>query len=269
MTVLSNVDLEKELIKGKNIRIYPLKIDNIKGSTYNLTASEFAWSITTKKPLNIVKNKIVIPANESALIATKEVIWTSAKIAGSYHSKVSIVSKGGGHIGTTLDPNWIGHSLITVHNHHTQELEIGVNDTFVSIMFHYLNRKTTFEQDNKPSQLDNLYKVIPQTEISPTAHDYFDIPWKSQPINLLEKMKSGLGSEYIELEKRNKSKFAEFKRYTFIVLTIISISFLLWLRYYFSTDKTNFIEFIVKFITDIGLSGIIITALILAYNKLK
>ena len=51
MSVLSNVDLEKELLKGKNIRIFPLKVDNIKGSTYNLTASEYAWSISTKKSL--------------------------------------------------------------------------------------------------------------------------------------------------------------------------------------------------------------------------
>jgi deoxycytidine triphosphate deaminase len=105
MSVLSNVDLEIELIRGKNIRIFPLKVDNIKGSTYNLTASKYAWSISTKKSL-VKNNKIVIPPNDSALIATKEVIWVSTKIAGSYHSKVSIVSRGGGHIGTTLDPIW-------------------------------------------------------------------------------------------------------------------------------------------------------------------
>ncbi|MBZ5480232.1 hypothetical protein LDP77_14210 [Bacillus sp. T_4] len=269
MSVLSNVDVEKELLKGKNIRIYPLKIDNIKGSTYNLTASEYAWSITTKKSL-VQNNKIVIPPNDSALIATQEVIWTSSKIAGSYHSKVSIVSKGGGHIGTTLDPEWIGHSLITVHNHHPQDsLEIGVNDTFVSIMFQYLNRKATVEQTNKPSQLDNLYKVIPPSMVSTQGQNYFDESWKSQPKILLDKMKTGSDSEYDKLTKdlKNRKKFNG-KLLAFYISGFIIGCGLLWMRYGLEQNIT-FTEFLVKFTTDIGFSGIIVAILLGIYNKLK
>jgi deoxycytidine triphosphate deaminase len=269
MSALSNVDLEKELLKGKNIRIYPLKVDNIKGSTYNLTASEYAWSISTKKSL-VKNNKIIIPPNDSALIATREVIWISSKIAGSYHSKVSIVSKGGGHIGTTLDPEWIGHSLITVHNHHPKDsLEIGINDTFVSIMFYYLNRKTNIEQTNKPSQLDNLYKVIPPSEVSEEGQKYFDESWKSQPRKLLDKMKTAPDSEYNQLNKdiKNRKKFNG-KLISFYIFGIILACVLLWLRYN-QEQNITLTQFLIKFITDIGFSGVIVTILLGIYNKLK
>jgi deoxycytidine triphosphate deaminase len=267
MSVLSNVDLEKELFKGKNIRIYPLKMDNIKGSTYNFTASEYAWSISTKKSL-VQNGQIIIPPNDSALIATKEVIWTSSKIAGSYHSKVSIVSKGGGHIGTTLDPEWIGHSLITVHNHHPKNpLVIGINDTFVSIMFYYLNRKSTIEQTNKPSQLDYLYTIIPPDEVT-NVQKYFDESWKSQPQTLLKKMKVGDYSEYGELTKKVKRFEINWKKLIYFVAIIIVVFGLLLARYKIEKD-TCFIKFLITIVTDIGLSGIIVVLIIGGYNLIK
>ena len=205
MTVLSNIDLEREIKKG-NIRIYPLNLDSIKGSTYNLTASEYAWSLSTKKSL-VDGDKIVIHSNDSALIATKEVIWVSKKICGSYHSKVSIVTAGGGHIGTTLDPEWSGHSLVTVHNHGKTDLIIRVDQTFVSIMFHYLNKKTTAFQDNTSSQLDYLKEHIPAHELNKNgANAYFDESWKKQPEKIIEKMKSDSQYEKL-LEKEKKYSF--------------------------------------------------------------
>lgn len=203
VSVLSNVDLVKELKRGRNIGIYPLIYKNIKGSTYNLTASEHAWSINSK--LNLVKDgKITIPPKDSALIATKEVIWVSKKISGSYHSKVSIVSRGGGHIGTTLDPDWSGHSLVTVHNHSENDLVIPVDETFVSIMFNYLNKRSTAQQDNHTSQLNYLYKYIGSENITDKASTYFEESWKSQSSSVLYKMKNESDSEYKELQKKSR-----------------------------------------------------------------
>lgn len=269
MTVLSNVDLEKELYKGENIRICPLKVDNIKGSRYNLTASKYAWSISTKE--NLVKDdKIVIPPNDSALIATKEVIWTSSKITGTYHSKVSIVSKGGGYIGTILDPEWIGHSLITVHNYHPKDpLEIRVNDTFVSIMFYYLNRRASIEQTNKPSQLDILYKVIPEANVSADGQRYFDESWKSQPRRILLKMKTEPDSEYRQLNKglKGRKKFNG-KLIAFYINTIILACALL-LRRYVQEDVIDVTEFLLDFFADIVFLYIIVYLFLGSYYKLK
>jgi hypothetical protein len=46
MSALSNVDIEKEIIKG-NILIFPFARKNIKGASYNFTVSQFAYRIPT------------------------------------------------------------------------------------------------------------------------------------------------------------------------------------------------------------------------------
>jgi deoxycytidine triphosphate deaminase len=265
MSVLSNVDLENELISGKNIRIYPLNQENIKGSTYNLTASEYAWSLYSKKSL-VQGNKIIIPPNDSALIVTKEVLWVSSKICGSYHSKVSVVSVGGGHIGTTLDPEWIGHSLITIHNHNPEQpLKIGINDTFVSVMFHYLNKSSTIEQSNKPSQLNYLYRIIP--DISTDCHQYFDESWKSQPTALLKKMKTGSESQYDLIKDERKKKNSGFNLLFFWIVVAVILLLSIYGIYVFEEGTILYIlSFFVAFVGFSGTFGIIGKEV---YDKIK
>lgn len=262
MSVLSNVDVEREILKG-NIRISPYDNENVKGSTYNFKASEYAWSINTKEDL-VKDNIIVIPPNDSALIATKEVIWVSKKICGTYHSKVSIVTQGGGHIGTTLDSEWSGHSLITVHNHHKKDyLKIPVNETFVSIMFHYLNRKTTFEQDNNSSQSDWLKEYIPQCKDPVMATAYFDESWKKQPKEIKKKMLDD--PQYIELDKRKSNLRSTLKSISFIFLALFLLSVVTWLKYK-QSDYENFTEFFIDSFFEVGLSGIIVAILVGLYK---
>ena len=157
MSCLSHVDIGREL--GKNIFVYPLCPDNIKGASINLTASSQAWSISTKK--TIVKDGfIVIPPNDTALIETEEAIHVTKRIAGTYHSKVALVSKGLGHVGTTLDPGWIGPSLIAIHNLSDSEYRLKVGDSFVSIMFLYVRtpskKSTTGNNPGRPGVLNQF-----------------------------------------------------------------------------------------------------------------
>lgn len=140
--LLSDNDIKRELIKGENIMIYPLNIKNIKGSSINLTASKYAWKVSDGETA-IIGDKIVIPPNETVCIYTQETLWVSRRISGTYHSKVSQVSSGLGHIATTLDPQWYGLSLIAVPNHSSQRIEIKIGSTFVSIMFNYLKTAAT------------------------------------------------------------------------------------------------------------------------------
>lgn len=219
MTVLSNVDLEKELYKNKNIMIYPLNLDNIKGSSYNLTASSLAWSINTQK--RICENNIItIPPNESALIVTQEVIWASNKICGTYHSKVSIVSQGAGHIGTTLDPTWYGHSLITVHNHSQDRgIKINVGDSFVTVMFYYLNKKTTKDQENTPSQTGQLggFKKLDSTE-----KGFFEKKYNSSLSGLREEFEKQVELKTLA-QKYNTTKSKMFTYLAILLFIIIWI----------------------------------------------
>lgn len=134
--MLSNIDILNEL--NENVFIDPLNLKNIKGSSINLTASKNAWSLKNK--VSIVNGDVIeIPANDTALIMTNELIHVTSKIAGLYHSKVSLVSKGTGHIGTTLDPEWYGQSLIAIHNLSSDICKIKVDETFVSLTLYYLN----------------------------------------------------------------------------------------------------------------------------------
>jgi hypothetical protein len=77
MSVLGLEDLYNEI--GKNIFIYPLKIDNIKANTINLTVSKYAWSVKSKKNICKDHKKILIEANDTALIYTEEAIYVSKK----------------------------------------------------------------------------------------------------------------------------------------------------------------------------------------------
>lgn len=259
MSVLSNVDLTKELKRSKNVGIYPLTYKNIKGSTYNLTASNYAWSINSEKSL-VKGNKIVIPSKDSALIVTKEVIWVSKKMCGSYHSKVSIVSKGGGHIGTTLDPDWSGHSLITVHNHSDKDLVIDVDSTFVSIMFYYLNKRSSAQQDNHTSQLNYLYKFIDRKNISEEASKFLEEPWKSQSSNIIYKMKTEPDSDYNELVEKSKlSKYGINKklRIFYIVLGALLIFPLIGTFYFQEGSVIQEISKYISFVLFSGVAGVI------------
>lgn len=156
MITLSNIDIINEL--GTNLVIYPIKEQNLKASTYNFTVSKYAWNLQNKQSVfSKETNEITVYAHSTTLIRTEEVIWASSKICGTYHSKVSLVSQGLGHIGTTLDPEYIGSSLIALHNHTEKDLKLKVGiDTFTSIIFRYL--KT-------PSSINTHYNHSGRTEI--------------------------------------------------------------------------------------------------------
>lgn len=67
LLLLSDNDIKREEIKGKNIMIYPL---NIKGSSINLKASKYAWKVSDRETA-IIEDKIVIPPNEAVCIYTQ------------------------------------------------------------------------------------------------------------------------------------------------------------------------------------------------------
>lgn len=135
--MLSFVDIKKEL--GKNIYIYPVYPSSIKANSIDLHASKFAWSLKTKKPLARSQGCHIVPPNDTALVYTEESIYVSHKIGGSYHSKVTLVSQGLGHIGTTLDAHYIGNSLIALHNHSNDNFNLRIGQELVTLHLFYLH----------------------------------------------------------------------------------------------------------------------------------
>lgn len=144
--MLSKINIERELLKGKHMAIHPLNMDNINGSSINLTASKNAWNVLTKESAYCKdedeggREYILIPPRETVSILTQETLWVSNKISGTYHSRVSLSAKGLSNISTTLDPNWVGFSLITITNLTSEEREIDIGTGIVTVTFSYLNK---------------------------------------------------------------------------------------------------------------------------------
>jgi len=186
--MLSNNDIRRELINAKNIAIHPLKTENIKGSSINLTASKYAWNISTKESaLSEDQQKILIPPHSTVCIFTEEAVWVSRKIGGTYHPRVSLVSKGMGNISTTLDPQWYGLSLVGVNNPTTQPIELKVGEAFVSVILYYLKTSATKGIiENQASRPDIYSKFITSDE----EEMFLNSQWHRNYHGIVQKMKS-------------------------------------------------------------------------------
>lgn len=231
MSVLSIRDLYKEI--GKNIFIHPLKIDNIKANTINLTASKFAWSVGTERSICDDGETIIIEPNDTALIYTEEAIYVTKKIGGTYHSKVSLVSKGLGHIGTTLDPEYLGLSLIAVHNHFGKKIKLKVGSTFVSLMFHYLKTPTyVVSHNNPPGQIEILhgYKDMAEFENWKNDNDWINEERKLKKIMIDS-------NEYSDLEKCIKD--IRFEKYELIYHLKWVVKYIFVIMFFFIVDFFN------------------------------
>lgn len=170
--MLSDQDIFKELIKAKNLVIYPLKVKSINKGSINLTANKYAWDIENEE--SVVSNDVIhIKANRTVAIVTNEHIYVSDSIKGSYHSRVSLSVRGLSNISTTLDPTWNGLSLITISNMTKTEQKIGVNQEFVTLTLEYLNTKASKDGINKaPSRTDLISKLASKkqwAELQPLA----------------------------------------------------------------------------------------------------
>ncbi len=215
MSILSDEDIKREL--GKNILIYPFDEGNLKGASYNLTASKLAWRIKDGKPAyDDLRKKVIIPPNSTVLVETNETIWVSQNIAGTYHSKVYWVSKGMGHIGTTLDPDYIGASLISVHNHSSDPIELTPEkETFVSLVFYYVKTKSSIPHLNKPGRPE----ILKQFQVSQDEDSWLDEPFRNDPKKLKIKLKES--ETFIKFKKGWFGSAAYFLPY--IILSIIAI----------------------------------------------
>jgi len=202
MAMLSNEDIKKEL--GRNILIHPFISENLKGASLNLTASKLGWSIATGKSIYDSSNdQLVIPPDSTVCIETEESIYVADHIGGTYHSRVSLVSAGLSHIGTTLDPGWVGSSLIAIHNHRNKPYELKVGDPFVTLVFYYLKTNTTHKCAEEPCRQD----IINQFEVSDEEKRWLDQDWRKVPAHLLQQMKSHADyNKFIE-ERKNKHKW--------------------------------------------------------------
>lgn len=250
--MLSLEDIYQEI--GKNIFISPLKIDNFRDNSIDLTASEFAWTYEGTNLCDKEKMIITVPKHKTACILTNESIYVSGKIGGTYHSRVSLTERGFGHVGTMLDPKYCGQSLIMLHNTTENDLEIKVGDRIVSLVFYYL--KTPIREairSSPPSHVDKVGRLDSEGNYRAWKENN---KWVDNP-QLLQKHYKESDAKAFE-EKRNsraqtgkvKRTLTAIRKYAlkyFIILILFAISLLAIHKFF--TPTTGWSSVIVPMVT--------------------
>lgn len=226
---LSNEDIE--ILLDKDIVICPYSKKNLTDIGYNLTPTEFIFSINRGLliPIHNVNNEKYcwIEPHDTVLIITREAVWVSEKISGTFHSKVKIVSQGFGHISTTLDAFWEGPLLIALNNPTNKKLKfvIGKDEgngfsysSFVTLIFYRMVTPTNKGHDNPSCRLDILKDIVQKPKgciFYRNFNKYYELEKLINKISNFEIIKVDIGkaskdqrNEQINLFKDKYSYFA-------------------------------------------------------------
>ena len=298
--MLGKADIIKEL--GREISIYPFNKDNIKGNAINLTASELSWALksqsfwittsnniaTSTKPnepcteytinkyqestitYNNQKYIVLLPLS-TTLIETNEVIAVGNRIGGTYHSKVAVVSKGVCHIGTYLEPNYCGHSLLALNSMCDDPILLPVNSVITSITFFYLHHSVDY---SLRGAFGGRLEVLTSVGIFPSQETslFLFAQWKNDYKQIRERMINDEAfKSFIESEKRiTKEDVRRYINLRNIIVALAGIVFCI-LTYagakyldYLSGNSTWVDRF-----WNVGCSGLIIGVLSYIFKHFK
>lgn len=164
-----------------SIIIYPYTNKNLTPVGYNFSYSKFIVSLKKKNFVTLIDDQKTgelffwLRPLETVLVLTKETVSVSSDIGGTFHSKVSLVIKGLGHVSTTLDPGWQGQLLVplnnptnrrikvflreSVYNEETKKKEI-IENTFLTLVFYRAEYGATNRSSNKPARIELLEEII-------------------------------------------------------------------------------------------------------------
>lgn len=212
---------------------------------------------------------LILPLS-TTLIETKEVLALGANIGGTYHSKVGLVSKGLGHIGTMVGPNFSGDSLIAIHNISNEIVILNVGESFVSVVFHYLTTPFTYSNPTTSGHTDKFSSLgldVSEDQLAELNQD-----WKKKFEEVQKKMCQS--REFQKLEKEIKSqKWKNIKRLFCkknIFISVITIAVLCGL--YFAASyldaKSGQTVWVDRFFS-VGFSGIFVAVITAIINALK
>ncbi len=170
--VLSDRGIVEAMHKG-DLYIAPFSEEQLQPSGYNLTPTRFFYSNKRKCFLPVIENSdevyVMIDANDTVLVRTRESIAVSSSLTGAFFSKVKVVSEGFGHISTTLDPSWEGQLLISLNNPTKKKKKFSIEkrvygktiyNSFVTVEFMGLDCRTDRKADNPPGRIDILRSTL-------------------------------------------------------------------------------------------------------------
>lgn len=173
MGLLNDIQVKRAMADDK-MAICPFNLDNLTPIGYNLSYSRFIVSIRKKTFAKIYhKNNewfFFLKPAETVLILTRESIWVSKFIGGTFHSKVSLVTKGLGHVSTTLDPGWQGQLLVPINNPTKEKIKVVVArdcnsamkyETFITMVLYWMAEASLNERmDNTSARIEILEEIL-------------------------------------------------------------------------------------------------------------
>lgn len=179
MGFLNDVQVRRAMEDDK-MAICPFKTDNLTPIGYNLSYSRFIVSIRKKTFAKIYhKNNewfFFLKPAETVLILTRESIWVSKFIGGTFHSKVSLVTKGLGHVSTTLDPGWQGQLLVPMNNPNKEKVKVVIArdcngvmeyETFITMVLYWAAEASLNERmDNTSARIEILEEILEEKKSS-------------------------------------------------------------------------------------------------------
>lgn len=158
--LLTDSDILKLL--NREIVIEPFEDRCLTPVGYNFRVGDFVYSLGRGLLKPNRAGRYTITSSETVLILTKEFLWVSDRIGGTFHSKVKLVSRGFSHISTTLDPAWSGPLLIAITNMTQADQFIATGEAFVTLLFYRTRSRATRIQNNPPARRDILLQLLGQ-----------------------------------------------------------------------------------------------------------
>lgn len=152
MGYFSDRDILRAL--NKEIVIEPFDQKCLTPIGYDFRIGDYVFSLEHGL-LEVVNGFYELPPKSTIQVLTKEALWVSSRVAGTFHSKVSLVSRGLSHISTTLDPLWYGPLLITFRNNTDNTIRMRPGDSFVTLLFSRVRTQTKLPH-NKPSHRQDI-----------------------------------------------------------------------------------------------------------------
>lgn len=158
MSYYSDLDVKRAL--GKDIVIEPFDADSLTPIGYDFRVGDYVFSLEHGLLPVEGDGSYRLPPKSTVQILTKEALWVSSRLGGTFHSKVSLVSKGLSHISTTLDPLWYGPLLITMRNNMDKPIALKSDEAFVTLVFSRVRTPTKSNHHKEPFRRDILLKQL-------------------------------------------------------------------------------------------------------------
>ena len=301
--MLSKYDIRKEL--GYGLAVVPFIEDNLKENSINLSASKYAWTSVSgnyffvdelnwplyireedipneKKNRYILKHigkgdsavinkggkeEIILFPHSTTYVETLEVLSTNGKIGGTCHSKVGTAAEGIGHIGTMMGPNYSGHCFVPLHNPTDSIIELAVGDTFMSVVFNYLD--TPLEERNATTGAHTDKFASLGIHASREVLEVLNQDWKRLHQTVVEKLK--MDPAFLQfkqrLKRQKRSKFFT-KKNVLLVCIILIVMIVLGILAQFLDSRNGTNLWGDRYWSVLG-AGLIVSIFQYIFDKLK